>query len=57
VTKVATESIELPDNKRVAGSQCLKAGVEAWSVAFVAARGVAVDVALDDTNDNESIAL
>lgn len=55
--EVAPEAIEFPDYKCVTGTQRFEAGVEAGAVVLLAARGVAVDVALGHTGGDQRVLL
>jgi hypothetical protein len=53
VAQVATETIELPDDKGIARAHRFKTRVEAGTIVLLAARGVAVDVALGNAGNGE----
>jgi hypothetical protein len=57
VSQIASEAIELPDNKGIACAHRFKTSVEAGTVVLPAARGVAVDVALRNAGTGECVIL
>jgi hypothetical protein len=57
MTEIATEPIEFPHNEGIARADRFETGVEAGTVVLLAARGVAVDVALQNADTGECVLL